>query len=73
VAVEPDLTTLGRLWPNREHESNWLKALFCSFGVHRWHTLTLDISAMPSHFDFCRWCPKIKRNPARFASQSKQV
>jgi len=39
--MESDLPPLARLWPNREHESNWLKALICALGFHRWHTLTI--------------------------------
>jgi hypothetical protein len=54
------LRALGRLWPNREHESNWLKALFCALGFHRWHTLSIEVSTTSSQFDFCRWCPEIK-------------
>ena len=52
------LGALRRMWPNREHESNWLKAALCSLGFHRWHTLTLDGSSQPRTFDFCRWCPR---------------
>jgi hypothetical protein len=59
--MEPDLRALGRLWPNREHESNWLKGLLCSLGIHRWHTLIFEIAAAPSSLDFCRWCPEIRR------------
>jgi hypothetical protein len=56
--MEPDLAPLGRLWPNREHESNWLKSLLCAVGFHRWHTLKVDGLA----FDFCRCCPDIRRH-----------
>jgi hypothetical protein len=28
--------SLARLWPNRVHESNWLKTLACWLGLHRW-------------------------------------
>ena len=61
--MTPDLTELRRLWPNREHESNWLKALLCSLGIHRWHTLTLDMEPSGSCYDFCRWCPEIRPHP----------
>jgi hypothetical protein len=57
--MEPGLAPLGRLWPNRQHESNWLKSLICALGFHRLHTLKFDGSA----FDFCRWCPEIRRLP----------
>jgi hypothetical protein len=56
-----DLAALGRLWPHRQHESNWLKALLCAAGFHRWHTLTLTFSPMALPFDFCRWCSEVRR------------
>jgi len=49
---------LARLWPNREHESNWLKALLCSLGLHRWHKVTQCCDGQ-NEIEFCRWCPKI--------------
>jgi hypothetical protein len=63
--MEPDLRPLRRLWPNREHESNWFKALLCTIGLHRWHTLTLKVESAPARYDFCRWCPEIRRHPRR--------
>jgi hypothetical protein len=54
--MEPDYAPLGRLWPNREHESNWLKGLICFVGFHRWHT----VRVRGSDFDFCLWCPRIR-------------
>jgi hypothetical protein len=30
------LASLAKLWPHREHESNAIKNLFCSVGLHRW-------------------------------------
>jgi hypothetical protein len=30
---------LATLWPHRWHESNWLKNLFCHFGLHSWQQL----------------------------------
>lgn len=58
--MEPDLAPLGKLWPNREHESNWLKGLICAVGFHRWHTLKVGNTT----FDFCRWCPEIRSSEA---------
>jgi hypothetical protein len=55
-----ELAALRRLWPNREHESNWLKGLLCAFGLHRWHTLTINASPLSGEFDFCRSCPEIR-------------
>lgn len=57
-----DLAPLQKLWPHRQHESNWLKALACTLGFHRWHTLTLNIGPELSRFDFCRWCAEIRRH-----------
>ena len=51
---------LARLWPNREHESNWLKALLCRFGMHRWHTVNLGKEDPQNGAVFCRWCSEIK-------------
>ena len=34
--------SLAKLWPHRWHESNWLKNLFCHFGLHNWQQLYLD-------------------------------
>ena len=63
-----ELRALRRLWPNREHESNWLKALLCAMGLHRWHTLTLGNPGEESRFDFCRYCPEVRRHVAKIAS-----
>jgi hypothetical protein len=27
---------LRKLWPNRTHESNWVKDVACRLGLHRW-------------------------------------
>jgi hypothetical protein len=56
-----DPALLARLWPNRHHESNWLKDAFCSLGFHRWYPV--DVSEGPQSkitCTFCRWCPKVK-------------
>ena len=37
VGVTIPVEALRRLWPNRQHESNWLKNLLCRFGMHRWY------------------------------------
>jgi hypothetical protein len=55
------LASLARLWPNRTHESNWMKDLLCGLGLHRWHRL--DVPGPHSttiQSSFCRWCPKVK-------------
>lgn len=52
---------LQRLWPNRVHESNWLKHLACSLGLHRWQEVDLDELEPGRKARFCRWCSKIKR------------
>ena len=45
--------SLAKLWPHRQHESNYVKNLLCSLGMHRWTRLELGVQ-------FCRWCPKLK-------------
>ncbi len=57
---------LRRLWPNRQHESNWLKNLLCRLGMHRWHHLDLDRLDSNEGADFCRWCPMIKYHGVLF-------
>jgi len=52
--------TLARLWPNRVHESSWLKNLACHFGWHRWHEMKLEDSQSATPMRFCRWCAKSK-------------
>jgi hypothetical protein len=52
--------TLVRLWPNREHESSWLKSLACRFGLHRWQNMQFGSSPSAQVAQFCRWCSKIK-------------
>ena len=52
---------LQRLWPNRVHESNWLKSLACSLGAHRWQEVDLEELEGGGKARFCRWCAKIKR------------
>jgi hypothetical protein len=41
TADEVPVASLARLWPNREHESSWLKNLLCTLGLHRWHELDI--------------------------------
>lgn len=53
--------SLAKLWPHRWHESNWLKNLFCQFGLHSWRQLYLD-ELLPERREvrFCFWCDKVK-------------
>jgi hypothetical protein len=51
---------LARQWPNRLHESNWLKNLFCSVGLHRWSQLGRESVVPGREVTFCRWCPRVK-------------
>ncbi len=52
---------LERLWPNRTHESNWLKNVCCSMGLHCWHALDVSAgSGTKVRCGFCRWCPIVK-------------
>jgi hypothetical protein len=51
---------LARLWPNRSHESNWVKTSLCKLGLHRWHPLDVPGPYGTINSTFCRWCPKVK-------------
>jgi hypothetical protein len=59
--MDQDLKSLAKLWPNRTHESNWLKQLFCTLGWHRWYRVEPGGSHSIRESSFCRWCPKVKR------------
>ena len=52
--------SLAKLWPHRWHESNWLKNLFCHFGLHHWKQLYLDELVPEREVRFCYWCTKVK-------------
>jgi hypothetical protein len=52
--------SLAKLWPNRLHESNWLKNLFCRVGMHCWTTLDLGELLQEKNVRFCRWCLEVK-------------
>jgi len=52
--------SLATLWPHRWHESNWLKNLFCHFGLHNWKQLYLDELLPEREVRFCYWCSKVK-------------
>lgn len=58
---------LMKLWPNRTHESNWLKDLACKLGSHRWHQMTLNDAKSGLRIDctFCRSCTEVKVNKVR--------
>ena len=51
---------LAKLWPNRVHESNWVKNLTCHFGLHRWQEMKFEDSQSAQLVRFCRWCVRIK-------------
>ena len=52
--------SLAKLWPNRLHESNFLKNLFCRVGLHRWARLDLQELAAGKDVRFCRWCSDVE-------------
>lgn len=58
AAISPEI--LARLWPNRVHESNWLKSLACRMGIHHWHDMKFEGFAQDDTVRFCRWCAKLK-------------
>jgi hypothetical protein len=51
---------LAKLWPNRVHESNWVKNWACHFGLHRWQEMKFEDSQSAQLVRFCRWCARIK-------------
>jgi len=53
------VASLAKLWPHREHESNALKNLLCSFGMHRWRQLDLTELYPDREVRYCFWCSKI--------------
>jgi hypothetical protein len=55
-----DPALLARLWPNRCHESNWLKDAVCALGFHRWYRLELGDSQTTVVCSFCERCSKVK-------------
>jgi hypothetical protein len=54
------IASLAKLWPHRAHESNAIKSLFCSIGLHRWRQLDLSELHPEKEVRFCFWCSKIK-------------
>lgn len=62
-----DWNHLRRLWPNRTHESSWLKDVICWLGFHRWHPVQVDVSTSTLSCTYCRWCTAIRvhRNAAK--------
>jgi hypothetical protein len=53
-------TSLARLWPNREHESNAVASLCCRCGLHRWRQLNLEERAPDKKVHYCFWCSKVR-------------
>lgn len=52
--------SMAKLWPHREHESNCLKSLCCSLGLHRWRQLNLDELVPGREVRYCFWCSKVR-------------
>jgi hypothetical protein len=54
-------TSLAKLWPNRLHESNAFKNLFCRVGLHHWARVCLRaLLAEGKDVKYCRWCSAVK-------------
>lgn len=51
---------VAKLWPHRQHESSWLKGLFCTLGVHRWRSLNLTELVPGKKIQHCFWCSKVR-------------
>jgi hypothetical protein len=58
TSISPE--SLARLWPNRVHESNWLKSLACWLGLHRWQEMRFEGLLPASTARFCRWCSEVE-------------
>ena len=54
------VSSLAKLWPHREHESNSVKNLCCALGLHRWRQLDLSELYPGKDVRFCFWCSKIR-------------
>ena len=63
---------LRKLWPNRTHESNWLKDVACRFGFHRWYPMTLNdsVSGLQITCTFCRFCTEVTVDDVQRAPDS---
>jgi len=53
-------SSLAKLWPHREHESNVVKNLFCRLGLHRWRQLDLEELVPHKEVHYCFWCSKVR-------------
>ncbi len=53
-------TSLAKLWPHREHESNAVVNLFCSLGWHRWRQLDLENLIPDKEVRYWFWCSKVR-------------
>jgi hypothetical protein len=53
-------TSLAKLWPNREHESNALRSLCCRLPFHRWRQLELRELVPGRQIHYCFWCSKVR-------------
>ncbi len=53
-------TSLTKLWPNREHESNALTGLCCRFWLHRGRQLNLEELKPDKEVHYCFWCFKLR-------------
>lgn len=61
--VDADLAVrVAKLWPHRQHESSWLKRLFCTVGVHWWRSLNLTELVPGKKIQHCFWCSKVRIN-----------
>ena len=53
-------TSLAKLWPHREHESNAMKSFFCRVGLHRWRGLDLRELVPGREVRFRFWCSRVR-------------
>lgn len=59
------LDELRRLWPHREHESNWFRAAICRLGFHRWYRLEVPVPKAILSCSFCLSCSEVKVHGSR--------
>ena len=54
------IASLAKLWTHREHESNAIKNLCFTVGMHRWRALDLSQLHPGKDVRYCFWCSKIE-------------
>jgi hypothetical protein len=58
---------LQRFWPHRSHEAGTLRNLCCLLGFHLWAQPDCSSLAPRRSIRFCRWCPMVEIDGARYS------